>query len=72
MQALATADAETKQPSDGELQAMLDRDLAHYATDVVTSFDQVSLGPDTAATRAAAAGAVERHPAARGPRSQAR
>ena len=60
MQALATADAETKQPSDAELQAMLDRDLAHYATDVVTSFDQVSLGPDTAATRAAAAGAVER------------
>jgi hypothetical protein len=60
MQALATADAETKQPSDAELQAMLDRDPAHYATDVVTSFDQVWLGPDAPAARAAAGAAVER------------
>ena len=69
MQALATSEAETKQPSDGELQAMLDRDPAHYATDVVTSFDQVWLGPDAPATRAAAAGAVRRLTAGAAPAS---
>lgn len=58
MQALATSDAEAKQPSDAQLQAMLDRDPAHYATDVVTTFDQVWLGPDKPEARAAAAGAV--------------
>ena len=60
MQALATSEAETKQPTDAELQAMLDRDPAHYASDVVTSFDQVWLGPDTPESRAAAAAAVAR------------
>ena len=69
MQALATSEAETKQLSDGELQAMLDRDPAHYATDVVTSFDQVWLGPDAPATRAAAAGAVRRLTAGAAPAS---
>ena len=60
MQALATSEAETKQPGDAELQALLDRDPAHYATDVVTSFDQVWLGLDRPQARAAAAGAVAR------------
>ena len=60
MQALATSEAETKQASDAELQAMLDRDTAHYATDVVTSFDQVWLGPDRPEARRAATEAVSR------------
>ena len=58
MQALATSEAETKQPSDAELQALLDRDPARYAPDAVTSFDQVWLGPDSPAVRAGAAAAL--------------
>jgi peptidyl-prolyl cis-trans isomerase C len=69
MQALATSEAETKQASDAELQALLDRDPAHYATDVVTTFDQVWLGPDSPDTRGGAAGAVERLNAGAAPTS---
>jgi peptidyl-prolyl cis-trans isomerase C len=51
------------------LQALLDRDPAHYATDVVTTFDQVWLGPDSPDTRGGAAGAVERLNAGAAPAS---
>ena len=69
MQALATSEAETKQPSDAELQAMLDRDPVHYASDVVTSFDQVWLGSDKPEAREAAAEAVARLNAGAAPAS---
>lgn len=54
MESLAVADAETAEPSDGELKALLDKDPAHYAADPHTSFDQVYLGADTDQTRLAA------------------
>ena len=69
MQTLATAEAEIKQAPDAELQAMLDRDPAHYASDVETSFDQVWLGPDSPADRMAAVAAVARLNAGAAPAS---
>lgn len=54
MEAMAVADAETAEPSDAELQAMIDKDPAHYSEDPRTSFDQVYLGADTPQSRAQA------------------
>lgn len=54
MESLAVADAETKSPSDAELQALIEKDPARYAEDPRTSFEQVYLGADTPQTRAAA------------------
>jgi peptidyl-prolyl cis-trans isomerase C len=54
MEGMAVAEAETSEPSDSELQALIDRDPARYADDPRTSFEQVYLGADTAQTRAAA------------------
>lgn len=51
MEALAVADTEARDPSDAELQALLDKNPAHYAIDPRTSFDQVYLGADTPANR---------------------
>jgi hypothetical protein len=54
MESLAVADAEAAEPSDAELQALLDKDPAHYAEDPRTSFEQVYLGADTNEVRLAA------------------
>lgn len=51
METLAVADAETRSPSDAELQALLDRDPARYADDPRFSFEQVYLGADTPQNR---------------------
>lgn len=51
MESLAVADAETKSPSDAELQALIDKDPARYAEDPLTSFEQIFLGADTPAAR---------------------
>lgn len=60
MEAMAVADAESRTPSDAELQAMLDRDPARYVEDPQTSFDQVYLGADTPENRALAQNALAR------------
>ena len=54
LETMAVADAESAEPSDGELQAMIDKDPAHYSTDPQTTFDQVYLGADTPQSRALA------------------
>jgi peptidyl-prolyl cis-trans isomerase C len=60
MESLAVADAEAALPSDAELQALLDKDPARYASDPKTSFEQVYLGGDTPEARTAAdAGLVQ-------------
>lgn len=51
MESLAVADAESKTPSDAELQALIDKDPARYAEDPLTSFEQIFLGADTPDTR---------------------
>lgn len=51
MESMAVADAETAEPSDAELQAMIDKDPARYSEDPRTSFDQVYLGADTPENR---------------------
>lgn len=51
MESLAVADAETAEPSDAELQALIDKDPARYSDDPRTTFDQVYLGADTPETR---------------------
>ena len=51
LESLAVADAETKTPSDAELQALIDKDPARYAEDPLTSFEQIFLGADTPDTR---------------------
>ena len=51
LESLAVADAETKAPSDAELQALIDKDPARYAEDPLTSFEQIFLGADTPDTR---------------------
>lgn len=60
MEAMAVAEAESRTPSDAELQAMLDRDPARYAEDPQASFDQVYLGADTPENRARAQNALAR------------
>ena len=54
LESLAVADAETKEPADAQLQALIDRDPARYSDDPRTSFAQVYLGADTPESRAAA------------------
>ena len=54
LESLAVADAETKEPADTQLQALIDRDPARYSDDPHTSFTQIYLGADTPESRAAA------------------
>ena len=54
LESLAVADAETKEPSEAQLQALIDADPARYSDDPRTSFEQVYLGADTPDSRAAA------------------
>ena len=54
LESLAVAEAETREPSDAQLQALIDRDPARYSDDPRTSFEQVYLGADTPENRAAA------------------
>ena len=54
MEALAVADAEAAEPSEADLQALIDKNPAHYAIDPRTSFEQVYLGGDGDAARIAA------------------
>lgn len=54
MESLAMSDAQAAQPSDADLQALLDKDPAKYAPLPVYAFDQVYLGDDTPAARAGA------------------
>jgi hypothetical protein len=55
MLAVAGAEAEAAQPSDAELQALLDADPARYAAPPRYRLEQIYLGPDAPALRAAAA-----------------
>jgi hypothetical protein len=59
MEYLARAEAEATKPDDATLQAWLDKNVARYAADTRTSFDQVFLGDGdgAAALRALKAGA---------------
>ncbi|MGH6786964.1 MAG: peptidyl-prolyl cis-trans isomerase [Novosphingobium sp.] len=58
MVALAAAEAEAREPSEAELQALLDRDPGRYAAEARYDFEQVYLGPDNANGRGAADAAV--------------
>lgn len=60
MESLAMSDVQAATPSDAELQALLDKDPAKYAPNPVFAFDQVYLGDDTPANRAAASAALAR------------
>ena len=52
LESLSVADAETAEPSDPQLQALIDKDPARYAEDPRTSFEQIYLGADTPESRA--------------------
>ena len=54
LESLAVADAETREPSDAQLQALIDRDPTRYSDDPRTSFEQTYVGADTPENRAAA------------------
>ena len=54
MEAMAVAEAESRSPSDAELQALIDKDPARYTADPRTSFRQLYLGADTPENRKAA------------------
>ena len=54
LESLAVADAETKEPGDPQLQALIDADPARYSDDPRTTFEQVYLGADTSNARTAA------------------
>ena len=54
MLAIATAEAEAAQPSDADLQALLDKDPARYAQPPRYTLEQRYLGEDNPATRARA------------------
>lgn len=58
LESLAVADAESAEPSDRELQALIDKDPARYSEDPRTSFEQVYLGADTPDNRARANAAL--------------
>ncbi|MBK9011825.1 peptidylprolyl isomerase [Novosphingobium sp.] len=60
MESLAVAEAESAEPGDAVLQAMIDKDPARYSDDARTSFDQIYLGADNPANRAAADAALTR------------
>ena len=51
---LAVADAETAEPSDAALQALIDKDPARYSEDPRTTFEQVYVGADSPENRAKA------------------
>ena len=67
MLAIAGAEAEAAQPSDAELQALLDADPARYAAPSRYQLEQIYLGPDTPALRAAATAALRGLPQAATP-----
>jgi hypothetical protein len=54
LESLAVADAESAEPSDSQLQELIDKDPARYSEDPRTSFEQVYLGADTPDNRARA------------------
>jgi len=54
LESLAVADAESAEPSDAQLQALIDKDPARYVDDPRTTFDQVYVGADTPDNRARA------------------
>ena len=54
LESLAVADAESAEPSDSELQAMIDKDPARYVDDPRTTFEQVYVGADNPDNRAKA------------------
>lgn len=60
MLAIAGAEAEASQPSDAQLQALLDKDPAHYALPARLTLTQRYLGADSPALRARAAEALKR------------
>jgi peptidyl-prolyl cis-trans isomerase C len=60
MLAIAGAEAEAARPTDAELQALLDADPARYAAPPMYRLEQLYLGPDTPALRAAATAALRR------------
>lgn len=60
MLAIAGAEAEAARPRDTELQALLDADPARYAAPPMYRLQQLYLGPDTTALRAAATAALRR------------
>ncbi|MEY4849623.1 MAG: hypothetical protein RLZZ331_627 [Pseudomonadota bacterium] len=62
MLAIAGAEAEAARPSDAELQALLDADPARYAAPPRYRLEQIYLGPDAPALRAAAAAEIGRIP----------
>ena len=62
MLAIAGAEAEAAQPSYAELQALLDADPARYAAPPRYRLEQIYLGPDAPALRAAAAAEIGRIP----------
>jgi len=62
MLAIAGAEAEAAQPSDAELQALLDADPARYAAPPRYRLEQIYLGPDAPALQAAAAAEIGRIP----------
>ena len=59
MLAIAGADAEAQRPSDAQLQALLDKDPARYAAPPRYSLEQLYLGDDTPALRAAATASLQ-------------
>lgn len=60
MLAIAGADAEAAQPSDGDLQALIDQNPARYATPPQFTLEQRYIGADSPDLRKAAAAAVKR------------
>ena len=58
MLAIAGAEAEAKQPTDADLQALLDKNPARYAEPPRYTFEQRYLGPDTPALRATVAAQI--------------
>ena len=51
METMAVAEAESAEPGDAELQALIDKDPARYSEDPRTTFDQVYFGADTPENR---------------------
>ena len=56
----AASEAETRNPSDRELQALIDKDPARYAAEPRLTFEQVYLGADSPAARSASADGLSR------------
>jgi peptidyl-prolyl cis-trans isomerase C len=58
MIALVTAEAEAREPTDAELQTLLDKDLARYSGEPSYDLEQIYFGADNSANRTAARGAL--------------